>query len=97
MTTEAAKTAKAKYDAKTAVYISLKLNQNTDKDLIDMLGKIENKQGLIKQVLRTASQQQAKEFPPTRYSETLYGCGACGMELTGKPHFCGNCGQAIKW
>ena len=37
MTTEAAKAAKAKYDAKTAKYFSLKLNTNTDKDIISHL------------------------------------------------------------
>ena len=52
MTSEAKKAAKAKYDAKTAVFISLKLNRNTDKDLIEMLEKAENKQALIKQALR---------------------------------------------
>lgn len=52
MTSEAKKAAKAKYDAKTAVFISLKLNRNTDKDLIEMLEKTDNKQALIKQALR---------------------------------------------
>jgi len=52
MTSEAKKAAKAKYDAKTAVFVSLKLNRNTDKDLIEMLEKAENKQALIKQALR---------------------------------------------
>ena len=52
MTSEAKKAAKAKYDAKTAVFVSLKLNRNTDKDLIEMMEKAENKQALIKQALR---------------------------------------------
>ena len=37
MTTDAAKAAKAKYDAKTAKYYSMKLNQNTDRDMIEHL------------------------------------------------------------
>lgn len=44
--------AKIRYDAKTAVYISLKLNRNTDSDLIEMLEAADNKQALIKTALR---------------------------------------------
>ena len=51
MTTEAAKAAKARYDAKTAVYISAKLNRNTDRELIEFLERQENKQKVIKQAL----------------------------------------------
>jgi len=52
MTTEAAKAAKARYDAKTARYISLKLNTNTDKDLIEHLAAQENVQGYLKRLIR---------------------------------------------
>ena len=52
MTTEAAKAAKAKYDAKTARYISLKLNTNTDRDLIQHLESQENIQGYLKRLIR---------------------------------------------
>ena len=52
MTSEAKKAAKAKYDAKTAKYISLKLNQNADRDLIDHLLKQENVQGYLKRLIR---------------------------------------------
>ena len=52
MTTEAAKAAKARYDEKTAVYISLKLNRNTDQDIIELLEQCDNKQALIKEALR---------------------------------------------
>lgn len=44
--------AKARYDAKTAVYFSLKLNRNTDGDLIAALVAAPNKQALIKEALR---------------------------------------------
>lgn len=43
--------AKARYDAKTAVYVSLKLNRNTDGDLIAALEATPNKQALIKAAL----------------------------------------------
>jgi hypothetical protein len=51
MTTEAAKAAKAKYDSKTARYFSLKLNRNTDKDLIEHLDRQENIQGYLKRLI----------------------------------------------
>lgn len=52
MATEAQKKAQAKYDARTAKYISLKLNIKTDADLIDLLSKQQNVQGFIKDLIR---------------------------------------------
>ena len=52
MTTEAAKAAKARYDAKTARYISLKLNTNTDKDLIKYLEQQKPLQTYLKRLIR---------------------------------------------
>ena len=52
MTTEAAKAAKARYDAKTARYISLKLNRNTDADIIARLDQQESIQAYIKSLIR---------------------------------------------
>ena len=52
MTSEAKKAAKARYDAKTAKFVSLKLNRNTDKDIIDLLEKQENIQGYLKRLIR---------------------------------------------
>ena len=52
MVSEAKKLAQAKYDEKTAFYISLKLNRNTDKDLIEILESAPNKQAIIKEALR---------------------------------------------
>lgn len=52
MTSESAKAAKARYDAKTARYISLKLNQNTDADIIRRLEQQENVQGYLKRLIR---------------------------------------------
>jgi hypothetical protein len=61
MTTEAAKAAKARYDAKTARYISLKLNQNTDRDLIEHLAKQENIQGYLKNLIREDMKKETLE------------------------------------
>lgn len=52
MTTESAKAAKARYDAKTARYFSLKLNQNTDKELIARLEAQESIQAYLKKLIR---------------------------------------------
>ena len=46
------KTAKERYDKKTAVWISLKLNRKTDPDIIKKLENAENKQGYIKALIR---------------------------------------------
>lgn len=52
MRTEATKAAKARYDAKTAKYYSLKLNTNTDSEMIEHLAKQENVQGYLKELIR---------------------------------------------
>ena len=52
MRTEATKAAKARYDAKTAKYYSLKLNTNTDREMIEHLAKQENVQGYLKELIR---------------------------------------------
>jgi uncharacterized protein (DUF4415 family) len=53
MTTEAAKAAKARYDAKTAKYISLKLNKKTDEDIIQHLeAQGEKIQTYLKRLIR---------------------------------------------
>lgn len=52
MTTESAKAAKAKYDARTARYISLKLNRNTDRELIEQLDKQKSIQGYLKRLIQ---------------------------------------------
>ena len=52
MVSEAKKAAKQRYDEKTAVHISLKLNRNTDKDIIEILESAPNKQAIIKEALR---------------------------------------------
>lgn len=61
MTTESAKAAKAKYDARTARYISLKLNRNTDRELIEQLDKQESIQGYLKRLIQEDIKRQAKE------------------------------------
>ena len=46
------KRAQAKYDKENTVFVGLKLNKKTDKDIIDILSNVTNKQGFIKKVLK---------------------------------------------
>lgn len=52
MTTEAQKRATAKYDAANTRKILLKLNLNTDADILQRLDEVGNKQGYIKELIR---------------------------------------------
>jgi hypothetical protein len=41
-----------KYDQHNTTKVSLKLNINTDADIVEYLSKVDNKQGTIKQLIR---------------------------------------------
>lgn len=43
---------KAAWDRSNTTYQTIKLNYRTDADILDMLAKTKNKQGLIKKALR---------------------------------------------
>lgn len=43
---------KAAWDRSNTAYQTIKLNYRTDADILDMLAKTNNKQGLIKKALR---------------------------------------------
>jgi hypothetical protein len=51
-TSEAAKRAGAKYDAKNTTRVILKLNLKTDADILERLKEVGNKQGYIKMLIR---------------------------------------------
>ena len=44
--------AQKKYDSVNTMGIHLKLNKNTDIDIIEKLNSVENKQGYIKELIR---------------------------------------------
>lgn len=72
-------------------------NKHTDADLIDWTAE-RAFSTYVKGLIRKDMKVSPKYYPPTRYSDTLYGCGACGHELPkGKPKSCPTCGQAIDW
>ena len=52
-TTEAQKRASAKYDKANTTGVYLKLNKETDSDILEHLGKVGNKQGYIKELIRS--------------------------------------------
>lgn len=52
MRSEALKRAQSKYDKEHCVQVCLKLNKITDKDILDKLQVVENKQGYIKDLIR---------------------------------------------
>ena len=51
MATEAQRRAVKKYDAENIKHLHLKLNKNTDADLISWLGHVDNVQGYIKSLI----------------------------------------------
>ena len=50
--TEARSRAQAKYDASHTRKIVMKLNKETDKDILERLDQVPNKQGYIKELIR---------------------------------------------
>lgn len=60
MTSESAKAAKARYDAKTARYFSLKLNRNTDSEIIEHLEHQESIQAYLKRLIREDMKREEK-------------------------------------
>lgn len=51
-TSEAQKRAVAKYNAANIVQVALRLNRNTDQDIIEALESVPSKQGYIKALIR---------------------------------------------
>lgn len=49
---------KAKYDAENTKFIGLKLNKNTDADILEHLEQCNNKQGEIKALIRKALEKR---------------------------------------
>ena len=52
MTTDAQKKAAAKYDKENTKAVKLKLNKNTDADILEYLETLDNVQGHIKMLIR---------------------------------------------
>lgn len=52
MTTEAQRRARLKHQERMVVQLSIKLNRNTDADILEWLAHQDNKQGIIKELIR---------------------------------------------
>ncbi len=52
MATEAQRRANRKYEAENTRQVHLKLNLRTDKDVLEKLDSVPNKQGYIKELIR---------------------------------------------
>jgi len=59
--TEAQKAAQARYNAKTAKYYSIKLNQNTDREMIEYVEKQGPFQAYIKRLIREDMKKAAHD------------------------------------
>ena len=44
--------AKTRWDRENTVIVTMKLNKNQDKDIIEKLNSVDNKQGYIKRLIR---------------------------------------------
>ena len=44
--------AKTRWDRENTVVVTMKLNKNQDKDIIEKLNSVDNKQGYIKRLIR---------------------------------------------
>ena len=76
--------------------ISFNPNNESDMELWEILNQKGkgNVSPFIKELIREAV--PPKVYAPTRYSDTLYGCGSCGHELApGRPKFCHECGKPV--
>ena len=60
MASPAQRKANAKYDKANTVQFRMKLNLKTDKDILDRLASVPNKQGYIKALIR---EDMAKDTP----------------------------------
>lgn len=60
MTTEARKKANKRYDDNNTVQFKMKLNKNTDKDILERLDNVESKQTYIKRLIREDMHREAE-------------------------------------
>ena len=95
--TDAKRKAIRKYDAANTKQVHLKLNINTDADILAHLGVTDKVQGYIKKLIRDDMKVNPKKYPPTRYSDELYGCPICKAEVTPGEESCPACHVSLEW
>ena len=72
MATEAQRRAVRKYDAANTVQVHLKLNLNTDADILEWMSKQKNVQGAIKQLIRADMEGKTPDSLSIRLSDVIY-------------------------
>ena len=97
LATEAQKRAVLKYDAANTTQVHLKLNNNTDSEIIEHLKQTGNIQGYLKQLIIRDMHIPPLKYPPTRYSDELFGCPVCHHEVTPGMDACYRCGVFLEW
>ena len=82
MATEAQRRAVARYDAENTVQVKMKLNKETDADILDRLAAEPNKQGFIKAAIRAAMGGKPEKREKEIY---LYGMRARYFSIGAQP------------
>lgn len=54
--------AAVKYNKDKTILVSIRLNKETDKDIIEILNSVYNKQGFIKELIRAAYEEKDDTF-----------------------------------
>lgn len=106
MASEAQKRASARYDAGNTTSVRLKLNINTDTDIIEQLERVGNKNGYIKELIRKDIEQH--KAPTIEKSKQLgtwepyeeknaFKCSKCGAPTYDNTReICALCGDRKK-
>lgn len=94
MASEAQKRASARYDAGNTTSVRLKLNINTDMDIIEKLEKVGNKTGYIKHLIRSDIEKskngaRGSWIGPGEKGE--FTCSLCGGKTSRKVFMCPCC------
>lgn len=61
MASEAQRKAVAKYDAANTVQFKIKLNKTSDKEMIEFLKSLDNRQGYLKDLIKADMQKNGKK------------------------------------
>ena len=54
--------ASVKYNKEKTILVSIRLNKETDKDIIEILNSVDSKQGFIKELIRAAYEEKDDTF-----------------------------------
>ena len=97
--------AQAKYDSTHCKYYTLKMNLETDSDVIEKLSAVESKQGYIKQLIREdlartrtqsgISSTQLKAQWIIKNCDGCFYCSNCDMPSMNTQRFCCGCGAKM--